>query len=104
MARPTHLGHLARLRGLIMCGRYTLKAKREEIAAALYLADFFELPPRYNIAPTQWVPVVRIDPEGGERECSALKWGLIPSWAKEPGIGNRLINARAETVAETPAF
>ena len=87
-----------------MCGRYTLTARREAVAAAFDLDDFFDLPPRYNIAPTQWVPAVRLDPEGGGREVSAFKWGLIPPWVDEPGIGNRLINARAETVAERPAF
>jgi putative SOS response-associated peptidase YedK len=87
-----------------MCGRYTLRARREAVAAAFDLDDFFELPPRYNIAPTQWVPAVRFNPDIGEREFSAFKWGLIPPWVEEPGIGNRLINARAETVAERPAF
>jgi putative SOS response-associated peptidase YedK len=87
-----------------MCGRYTLTARRQAVAAALGLDDFFELPPRYNIAPTQWVPTVRLDPDGGGPELSALKWGLIPPWIDEPGIANRLINARAETVAERPAF
>ena len=56
-----------------MCGRYTLKARREAVAAAFDLDDFFDLPPRYNIAPTQWVPAVRLDPEGGGREFTALK-------------------------------
>src|SRR3954451_15443984 len=87
-----------------MCERYTLTARRRAIAAAFDLDDFFELPPRYNIAPTQWVPAVRLDPEGGGRGFLALKWGLIPPWVEEPGIGNRLINARVETVAEKPAF
>ena len=58
--------------------------------------------PRYNIAPTQLVPVVR--DESTERIISNLKWGLIPSWAKDAGIGNRMINARAETLAEKPSF
>jgi putative SOS response-associated peptidase YedK len=65
----------------------------------------FELPPfaaRFNIAPTQPVPVVRMRPAG--RELVWLRWGLVPSWAKDPAIGNRLINARAETAAEKPAF
>ncbi len=87
-----------------MCGRFTLTARREAVAAALDLDDFFELPPRYNIAPTQWVPAVRLDPEAGGREFTALKWGLIPPWVDEPAIANRLINARAETVADRPAF
>ena len=87
-----------------MCGRYTLKAPREAIAEAFDLADVPQLLPRYNIAPTQAVPVVRLDRASGEREIALLQWGLIPSWADDPAIGNRLINARAETVAEKPAF
>ncbi len=63
-----------------------------------------DLVPRYNIAPTQPVSVVRIAPDGGRRELVALRWGLVPSWAKDPKIGNRMINARAETVAQKPAF
>lgn len=66
---------------------------------------------RFNVAPSQWAPVVRDDVvvEGGRglvvgRSVAMLKWGLVPSWAKEPGIGNSLINARAETVGSTPAF
>lgn len=87
-----------------MCGRYTLRPKREVIAEAFDLPDFFEVPPCYNIAPTQFVPVVWLDPETGARGFTALRWGLIPSWADDPTIGNRLINAKAETVAEKPAF
>ena len=87
-----------------MCGRYTLKAPREAIAEAFDLADVPQLLPRYNIAPTQAVPVVRLDRASGERGLALLQWGLIPSWADDPAIGNRLINARAETVAEKPAF
>lgn len=59
--------------------------------------------PRYNIAPTQRVAVVRCDAEG-RRTVAMLRWGLVPFWAKDPAIGNRLINARAETAAEKPAF
>ena len=59
--------------------------------------------PRYNIAPTQSVATIRAD-EQGLRSLDLLRWGLVPHWAKDVGIGNRLINARAETVAEKPAF
>lgn len=59
--------------------------------------------PRYNIAPTQSVATIRAD-EQGLRSLDLLRWGLVPHWAKDIGIGNRLINARAETVAEKPAF
>ena len=61
-----------------MCGRYTLRAKRETIAGAFDLADVPGLLPRYNIAPTQSVPVVRLE-SGGERGLTLLHWGLIPS-------------------------
>jgi putative SOS response-associated peptidase YedK len=68
-----------------------------------------EVPPfaaRFNIAPTQLAPVIRMQPHGRElrRELVWLRWGLVPSWATDPAIGNRLINARAETAAEKPAF
>ncbi len=74
------------------------------------VAEFFELTdppplkPRYNIAPTQPAPVVRIRPGGTSREFDHLHWGLIPGWAKDPSIGNRMINARSETVTAKPAF
>jgi putative SOS response-associated peptidase YedK len=61
-----------------------------------------ELKPRYNISPTQLVPVVRTGQIG--QELTMLRWGLIPSWAKDPKIGYSLINARSETAAEKPAF
>ena len=62
--------------------------------------------PRYNIAPSQGILAVRAAPDGGDgaREAAVLRWGLVPSWAKDPDIGNRVINARAETVAEKPSF
>jgi putative SOS response-associated peptidase YedK len=59
--------------------------------------------PRYNIAPSQSVATIRAD-EQGLRSLDLLRWGLVPHWAKDVGIGNRLINARAETVAEKPPF
>ncbi len=62
-----------------------------------------DLPPRYNIAPTQSVPVVRLDQDAA-REFCLLRWGLIPFWARDPSIGSRMINARAETAASKPAF
>ncbi len=89
-----------------MCGRFTLRASASVVAEHFAI---FELPPfgpRFNIAPSQPVAVVRLAPGGSEptRELVWPRWGLIPSWAKDPGIGNRMINARAETVAEKPAF
>jgi putative SOS response-associated peptidase YedK len=87
-----------------MCGRFLLLTSRSEVAQLFDLdpADVPELSPRYNIAPMQPVPAVRLD--DGHRTFAELKWGLIPSWAKDRKIANALINARAETVAEEPAF
>ena len=86
-----------------MCGRYTLHHDSEQIIRR-YLLDRWpaDLRPRYNIAPTQQVPVIRV--HGGAREMVMMRWGLVPSWAKDPSIGNRMINARAEGVAQKPAF
>lgn len=74
-----------------------------EIARQFGVADLASLEPRYNIAPTQSVATIRADQEG-LRSLDMLRWGLVPHWAKDVRIGNRLINARAETVAEKPAF
>jgi putative SOS response-associated peptidase YedK len=88
-----------------MCGRFTLttdlKIVAERFSAPPPPADSKAAAPRYNIAPTQNVIVVGDD---GKRYMKEMRWGLIPSWAKDPSIGNRMINARAETVAEKPAF
>jgi putative SOS response-associated peptidase YedK len=86
-----------------MCGRYVLASPGEVIAEHFRLAQVPEYPPRYNIAPTQAALVVRETPEG-EREAVLLRWGLIPSWAKDPAIGSRMINARAEGLADKPSF
>lgn len=85
-----------------MCGRYTLTSGGEAVAQQFQLAETPQLAPRYNIAPTQPVAVVR-GPAGG-RELALLRWGLIPSWAKDLSVGARMINARAETAADKPAF
>jgi putative SOS response-associated peptidase YedK len=87
-----------------MCGRFTLRAPREIIIAEFDLHECPLFPPRYNIAPTQNAPIVRLKEEGQPREIVAVRWGLIPFWAKDPSIGNRLINARADTVLTKPAF
>jgi putative SOS response-associated peptidase YedK len=87
-----------------MCGRFTLKSGSQKLAEAFPLFEAPELEPRYNIAPTQQVAAARILPDGPKQEIVLLHWGLIPSWADDPSIGNRLINARAETVAEKPSF
>ena len=89
-----------------MCGRFTLRAPASLVADQFALLDVAPFEPRYNIAPTQPVAVVRR--AGVEastpRELVWLRWGLVPSWARDPTIGNPLINARAETAAEKPAF
>ena len=89
-----------------MCGRFTLRAAPSVLAQQFAIFDMPPIGPRFNIAPTQAVPVVRMNPWEGDprRELVALRWGLIPGWAKDPAIGNRMINARAETVAEKPAY
>jgi putative SOS response-associated peptidase YedK len=87
-----------------MCGRFTLTA------SPAILASLFDLPteppvaPRYNIAPTQPVAIVRTNAKTGQREWAHVQWGLVPSWAKDPSVGARMINARAETAAEKPSF
>jgi len=87
-----------------MCGRFTSKAKPKDIEKEFKVGKvnpkLFE--PRYNIAPTQIIPAVL--ESDGERIVNALRWGLIPSWAKDDSIGNKMINARAETLAEKPSF
>jgi len=87
-----------------MCGRFTLTTHLGAIAKRFGVSRFLEEvghAPRYNVAPTQTVIVVNDD---GTRHLAEMRWGLIPSWAKDPTIGNRMINARAETVATKPAF
>jgi putative SOS response-associated peptidase YedK len=85
-----------------MCGRFTLKVDPGTLYEALELGEMPEkLEPRYNIAPSQPVAVIT-DPAA--RRVEWFRWGLIPSWAKEASIANKLINARAETVAEKPSF
>jgi putative SOS response-associated peptidase YedK len=87
-----------------MCGRFTRKENFQHLAEQLGIKVLPPLSPRYNIAPSQLVACVRTNIESEQRECTELKWGLVPSWAKDPSIGNKLINARGETVAEKPAF
>jgi putative SOS response-associated peptidase YedK len=87
-----------------MCGRFTQSHNAEAIAQAFNLKEVPELNPRYNVAPTQMVGTV-VKPENTDkRQFKMLYWGLIPSWAKDKKMGSNLINARAETIAEKPAF
>ncbi len=89
-----------------MCGRFTLRTPASVVAAQFGLFETPSFAPRFNIAPTQPVLAVRCAPERSDclRELALLRWGLVPSWAGDLSIGNRLINARAESVAEKPAF
>jgi len=87
-----------------MCGRYTLSSPDASIAELLDLSVAPSLAPRYNIAPSQLVAVLRTPPAREVRELELLRWGLVPGWAKDAAIGNRLINARCETAAEKPSF
>jgi putative SOS response-associated peptidase YedK len=85
-----------------MCGRFTLTASPDHLQDAF--PDFAvprQMSPHYNIAPTQPIAVV---PNTGENAVDFFVWGLIPSWAKDPSIGNKLINARGETLGEKPSF
>lgn len=87
-----------------MCGRYSLKTPADTLAEHFRLSKVPSLSPRFNIAPSQPIAIIRAHAPQEKRECVLARWGLIPSWAKDPGIGNKMINARAETVAEKPAF
>ena len=88
-----------------MCGRYRL-SRRAEIWGSYFYAEYEGMAweARYNIAPTQTVPVIRQDPHEPVRRASLVRWGLVPYWAKDASVGYRMINARAETAAEKPAF
>lgn len=86
-----------------MCGRYTQTASLKDLRERfqITMSEIIELQPRYNVAPTQSAPVVV---EDSGRALKLFQWGLIPSWAKEVSIGHKMINARAETIAEKPSF
>jgi putative SOS response-associated peptidase YedK len=88
-----------------MCGRYRLSRRKQIIEEHFNCEPWDEeWSPRFNICPTQPVPVIRQNPKKPVRELSLMRWGLIPSWAKDPSVGARAINARSETAATTPAF
>lgn len=87
-----------------MCGRFTQTASPEVITQQFALTDPPLLKPRYNIAPSQPVAAIRVDPDTATRKLVLLRWGLIPSWAKDPKMGYQCINAKAETVMEKPSF
>jgi putative SOS response-associated peptidase YedK len=86
-----------------MCGRYTITVLLNELRERFgFETDLESLVPRYNLAPTQDAPVIVAGDDG--RVLERMRWGLIPSWADDPKIGNRLINARSETAAKKPSF
>ena len=86
-----------------MCGRYTLATPVERLAEQFGFDDSsVEIPPNYNVAPTQGVAAVL--EEDGRRRLEVLRWGLIPPWADDPQIGSRMINARSETAPGKPSF
>ena len=86
-----------------MCGRFAFYSPGEATAALFGVSGALPVEARYNIAPTQYIAAIRNDGEDG-RELTMLRWGLVPFWAKDPSIGSRMINARAETVAEKPSY
>jgi putative SOS response-associated peptidase YedK len=90
-----------------MCGRYTLSAPNAAVADLFELPDLREIPQlplRFNVAPTQEAAVVRVPAPGAPRQLDMLRWGLVPYWAEDLSIGNRMINARSESVAEKPSY
>ncbi len=88
-----------------MCGRYRL-SRRKQILEERFdsVSGMEDWSPRYNIAPTQSVPVIRQNPKEPDRELSLFRWGLVPSWAKDPSVAARMVNARSETASTKPAF
>jgi putative SOS response-associated peptidase YedK len=86
-----------------MCGRYALSATAAQLIEHFQLLSCPEYGARYNIAPQSHIPIIRYKADVG-RVGQLVKWGLIPSWSKDPNIGNKLNNARSETVAEKPSF
>ncbi len=84
-----------------MCGRYTLTTSISTVASLFGVSPTIEASPRYNVAPTQEVVSIL---SNGSAHLDWLQWGLIPSWAKDGSIGSKMINARAETLAEKPSF
>src|ERR1700735_5401820 len=85
-----------------MCGRYVILSTPEAIRAMFGYAELPNFPPRYNVAPTQPIPVVRL--HDGKRSFALMRWGLLPSWVKDPKTLPLLINARGESVLDKPAF
>src|SRR5438477_4150786 len=88
-----------------MCGCYRLSRRKQIIEEHFHTVDWQDdWSPRYNIAPTQPVPVIRQHPKEPVRQLSLMKWGLIPSWAKDSSVAAQMINARSETSCKKPAL
>lgn len=85
-----------------MCGRFAQRSPAKKVVKQFKVKEVPPLAERYNVAPAQMILGIR--GESGAREAMFFKWGLVPRWAKDPGIGNKLINARSETVEEKPSF
>jgi len=85
-----------------MCGRFTQRSDAKALVKAFGVAEVPKVEARYNVAPTQ--DILGVLEQGDGREAKFFKWGLVPSWAKDTSVGARMINARAETVGEKPAF
>lgn len=86
-----------------MCGRFTLRSSMADVAKAFAVPAELQTPLLFNIAPSQAVTAVRTSADGHRQLCQ-LRWGLVPSWADDLAVGNRMINARAETVATKPGY
>jgi putative SOS response-associated peptidase YedK len=87
-----------------MCGRFRLSRRAQFLRDHYGIEDDIDWSPRYNVSPTQQVAVVRQDPKQPRRTYASMRWGLIPNCATDPSGGSRMINARAETVADKQAF
>jgi putative SOS response-associated peptidase YedK len=89
-----------------MCGRYYRRSDKQRIAEAFRIGvpPSFDILPSYNVAPQSFQPVVRLNEENSERALALMRWGLVPFWSKDQKIGYNTINAKAETVATSPAF
>ncbi len=87
-----------------MCGRFTLRTPTLVLAKTFHLATIPTLTPRYNVAPGQSIGVIRSSIEAQQPTWTTMRWGLVPSWAKDPKIAYRMINARSESAAKKPAF
>ena len=102
-ARARDVASRQRGQGLEVCGRFALFASPELVAEYFALAEPPSLAPHYNLTPGQDIAAVRVDRDGARR-LHALRWGLVPFWAKDAAIGRRLINARLDSLADKPAF